>query len=183
MSTRFAHQPLTRITHMALVLSRALLMAGGIGIAAALIGSGHPASAEGRPVLHVVEAADADAPPTNRYSEVCASCHQQAGEGIENVFPPLAGSEWVTGRAIVPIAIVLHGLEGEIEVRRKKYNGAMMAWGGVLNDEDLAETLTYARSQWGNRATPITAAQVKAVRAKLASRTKPFTAAELRALR
>ena len=183
MSTRFAHQPLTRITHMALVLSRALLMAGGIGIAAAHIGSGHPASAEGRPVLHVVEAADADAPPTNRYSEVCASCHQQAGEGIENVFPPLAGSEWVTGRAIVPIAIVLHGLEGEIEVRRKKYNGAMMAWGGVLNDEDLAATLTYARSQWGNRATPITAAQVKAVRAKLASRTKPFTAAELRALR
>ena len=183
MSTRFAHQPLTRITYMALVLSRALLMAGGIGIAAAHIGSGHPASAEGRPVLHVVEAADADAPPTNRYSEVCASCHQQAGEGIENVFPPLAGSEWVTGRAIVPIAIVLHGLEGEIEVRRKKYNGAMMAWGGVLNDEDLAATLTYARSQWGNRATPITAAQVKAVRAKLASRTKPFTAAELRALR
>ncbi|MBC7561896.1 MAG: cytochrome c [Gemmatimonadaceae bacterium] len=168
---------------MAMVLPRALLMVAGIGTAVALIGIGHPASAEGRPMLHAVRAADSDAPPTNKYGELCASCHQQAGEGIENVFPPLAGSDWVTGRAIVPIAIVLHGLEGEIEVRRKKYNGAMMAWGGVLNDEDLAATLTYTRSQWGNRATPITAAQVKVVRAKLASRTKPFTVAELRALR
>ena len=183
MTTRFAHEPLTQITHMALVLFRALFTAAGIGTAAAIIGTGHPASAEGRSVLHAVGAAHADAPPINRYGEVCASCHQQAGEGIENVFPPLAGSDWVTGPAIVPIAIVLHGLEGEIEVRRKKYNGAMMAWGGVLNDEDLAATLTYTRSQWGNRASPITAAQVKAVRAKLASRTKPFTAAELRALR
>jgi len=123
------------------------------------------------------------APPTNKYNEVCAACHQQSGEGIENVFPPLAASEWLTGPAIVPIAIVLHGMEGEIEVRRKTYNGAMMAWGGVLDDADLAATLTYARSQWGNRASPVTAAQVAAVRAKLISRTKPFTAAELRTLR
>jgi len=168
---------------MSSALPRTLLFAAGLGAAAALIGTGNSASAAERPALHVIATPALGAPPANKYGEVCAACHQQAGEGIENVFPPLAGSEWVTGPAIIPIAIVLHGLEGEIEVRRKKYNGAMMAWGSVLNDEDLAATLTYARSQWGNRASPVTAAQVQAVRAKLASRTKPFTAAELRALR
>lgn len=150
-----------------------------IGVTAVL-GPQRTVAAADRPTVHPSAVA---APPVNKYGEVCASCHQASGLGIENVFPPLAGSEWLTGSATVPIAIVLHGLQGEISVKGKTYNGAMMAWGGVLNDDDLAATLTYARSQWGNRAAPVTAAQVKAVRAKLAARTTPFTAAELRALK
>ena len=130
-----------------------------------------------------VERAAVLAPPENKYGELCQVCHQPTGAGLEGVFPPLAGSEWVTGPATVPIAIVLHGLQGEISVKGKTYNGAMMAWGTVLNDDDLAATLTYVRSQWGNRAAPVTAAQVRAVRARLASRTTPFTAAELKALK
>jgi mono/diheme cytochrome c family protein len=122
-------------------------------------------------------------PPTNKYAEVCAVCHQATGLGLEGAFPPLAGSEWLNGRAVVPIAIVLHGLQGEISVKGKTYNGAMVAWGSVLNDEDLAATLTYARSQWGNRAAAVTAAQVRAARARFASRTTPWTAAELKAIR
>jgi len=168
---------------MSLALTRLLLLAAGIGAAAVLLGTGNSASAAETPAVPGIAAVATGAPPVNKYGEVCAACHQQAGEGIANVFPPLAGSEWVTGPAIIPIAIVLHGLEGEIEVKGKKYSGAMMAWGGVLNDEDLAATLTYARSQWGNRASPVTTAQVRAVRAKLVARTKPFTAAELRTLR
>jgi len=168
---------------MSLALTRTLLLAAGVTAAAALAGTGSSASAAVRPAVHVIAPVATGAPPTNKYEQLCAACHQASGEGIENVFPPLAGSEWITGPAIIPIAIVLHGLEGEIEVKRKKYNGAMMAWSSVLNDEELAATLTYARSQWGNRASPVTAAQVAAVRAKLISRTKPFTAAELRALR
>ncbi len=121
--------------------------------------------------------------PTNKYAEVCAVCHQVTGLGLEGAFPPLAGSEWLNGRAVVPIAIVLHGVQGEISVKGKTYNGAMVAWGSVLNDEDLAATLTYARSQWGNRATAVTAAQVRAVRARFASRTTPWTSAELKAIR
>lgn len=168
---------------MSLTLTRTLLIAAGLGAAVVVTGTDGAASAAERPAVHVIAVTTTSAPPVNKYGEVCAACHQQAGEGLANVFPPLAGSEWVTGPAIIPIAIVLHGIEGEIEVKGRKYNSAMMAWGGVLNDEDLAATLTYARGQWGNRASPVTAAQVKAVRTKLASRTKPFTAAELRTLR
>lgn len=123
------------------------------------------------------------APPTNKYTEVCQACHQPNGEGLEGAFPPLAGSEWVTGRAVIPIAIVLHGVQGPITVKGKEYNSAMTPWASVINDEDLAATLTYARSQWGNRAAPITAAQVRVVRARFASRTTPWTAAELKAIK
>ena len=159
---------------------RALLVTACVGSAAAVVGSQQSAAAAERPVVHQVAAT---APPVNKYGELCAACHQATGAGLEGAFPPLAGSEYVTGRASVPIAIVLHGLQGEITVRGKKYNGAMMAWGSVLNDADLAATLTYVRSQWGNRAGPVTAAQVRAVRARLASRTTPFTEAELRTLK
>jgi mono/diheme cytochrome c family protein len=122
-------------------------------------------------------------PGTNKYAEVCAACHQPNGAGLEGAIPPLSGSELVVGRAAVPIAIVLHGLQGEVTVKGKTYNSAMAPWASVLTDDDLAATLTYVRSQWGNRAAPITAAQVRAVRTKYASRTAPWTVAELASVR
>ncbi|MCC7054193.1 MAG: cytochrome c [Gemmatimonadaceae bacterium] len=161
-------------------VTRSLLLGAGLCGAVALLGlSDRPAVAAEAPAVHAV----APLPPVNKYAEVCAVCHQATGQGLPGAFPPLAGSEWLNGRPDIPIAIVLHGLQGEITVKGAKFNSAMMPWGGVLNDEDLAATLTYARSQWGNRAAPITAAQVRATRARFASRTTPWTAAELRAIR
>ncbi|MDZ7632873.1 MAG: cytochrome c [Gemmatimonadaceae bacterium] len=103
------------------------------------------------------------------YSQICASCHQATGLGVEGNFPPLKNSAWLTGDPNVPIAIVLGGLAGEIVVDGKTYNGAMQAW-GMLSDDDVANVLTYARSQWGNTAGPVTAEQVKLVREQMGSR-------------
>lgn len=161
------------------LFARTTLLTVSLAVAAGFAGLHHTAGASPAPAGRVA----AVSAPVNKYNEVCASCHQADGKGLENAIPPLAGAELLLGRPVVPIAIVLHGLQGEVTVKGKKYDGAMMAWGTVLNDEDLAATLTYARSQWGNRATPITAAQVRAVRTRLAKRDTPFTAAELRTLR
>ena len=133
-------------------------------------------SAAATPVSAAGAAADKGAAT---YAQICASCHQANGEGVESTFPPLKHSSWVTGAPEVPIAIVLAGLQGDIEVDGKKYAGAMQAW-SMLGDEDVANVLTYARSQWGNSAGPVTAAQVKAVRDKIGSRTA-WTVAELKA--
>jgi mono/diheme cytochrome c family protein len=160
--------------------SRAFLCLAGLGAIAAVVStSARPVAAAPAPSVH----ATTTLPPTNKYTEVCQACHQPNGAGLPGAFPPLAGSEWVNGAAIVPIAIVLKGVQGEITVKGTKYNSAMMAWESVLNDDDLAATLTYVRSQWGNRSTPVTAAQVRAARARFASRTTPWTAAELKALK
>jgi serine/threonine protein kinase len=111
---------------------------------------------------------------------VCGTCHQENGEGLPNLYPPLAGSEWLTGDPAIPIAIVLHGMQGEIMVRGARYNNGMAPWAS-LRDEQIAAILTYARSSWGNRASAVSAAQVAEVRAATAGRTTHWTPEEVRA--
>ena len=93
----------------------------------------------------------------------CAACHQASGLGVAGVFPPLAGAEWVVGSEKVLISILLHGLQGEIVVKGSTYKGVMPAF-GTLADDEIAAVLTYIRSDWGNQASPVSAASVKAQR-------------------
>jgi mono/diheme cytochrome c family protein len=114
----------------------------------------------------------------------CVACHQATGVGIPSAFPPLAGSEFVIGKPEVPIAILLHGLQGEVTVKGAKYNGVMMPYGTgqAMTDQEIADVVSYIRTNFGNKATPVTVKDVAAAKAKHAARKKPFTEAELRAL-
>lgn len=115
------------------------------------------------------------------YENNCQSCHQGTGQGVPGVFPPLVGSEWVTGDAATLARILLHGLQGPVEVAGTTYNGAMPAWKDVLKDEEIAAVATYLRQLEANDAAPVPAAEVSAVRAADQARTTPWTAEELRA--
>ena len=117
------------------------------------------------------------------FSTTCAACHQATGEGVPGVYPPLAGSEWVNGDEAKVIRILLHGVTGPIEVAGETFNSMMPPWGATLKDADIAAVLTYARSTWGNKGAPITAAKVASIRAATASRTTPWTATELAAVK
>jgi mono/diheme cytochrome c family protein len=110
----------------------------------------------------------------------CAACHMANGQGLVGAFPPLAGSDWVTGRAEVPIALVLHGMQGPVPVKGVTYNAIMTPWGAMFSDEEIANVVTYIRTSWGNTASGVTAADVAKVRAATKARTAPFTAAEVR---
>jgi mono/diheme cytochrome c family protein len=115
------------------------------------------------------------------FQNICIACHQKTGLGIAGAFPPLAGSQWLEGNASIPARIILHGLAGPIEVKGVTYNGVMPAFGAQLSDEEIAAVVSYVRSQWGNSAPAISAAEVKALRDGLAQRTAPWSAAELKA--
>jgi hypothetical protein len=88
---------------------------------------------------------------------------------------------------------VLLGLSGEIEVKGTKFNLVMPPAGTPLpgatapppplDDAMIAEAITYARTSFGNQASPVDAEMVKKVRDSLGGRTTPWTAAELTALR
>lgn len=114
-------------------------------------------------------AAAAPAPPDGAriYRSVCAACHQMNGQGVVGAFPPLAQSTWVTGDARGPAAIVLQGLQGPIEVRDVYYNGVMPAFGGRLDDAEVAAVVNHIRSSWGNDAPPVTEEEVTALRQRL----------------
>jgi glucose/arabinose dehydrogenase len=97
------------------------------------------------------------------YNTYCASCHQRDGKGDGNRFPPLAGSDWVTGDEARLINIVLNGLQGEIQVNGQRYDG-LMPPANHLDDHAVASVLTYIRMNFGNDADPVNAIQVSKIR-------------------
>lgn len=104
------------------------------------------------------------------YNTYCVSCHQQNGKGDGNMFPPLSGSEWVTGGKFMEkdaaIGVMLKGVNGPIKVSGKPYNSVMPPH-DFLSDKQIASVLTYVRNNFGNTSSLITEAEVKAERAKL----------------
>jgi mono/diheme cytochrome c family protein/glucose/arabinose dehydrogenase len=112
------------------------------------------------------------------YEALCLNCHQAAGQGLTGVYPPLAKSEWVAGETGPLIKIVMHGLAGPTKVQGKDYGLVPMPPMG-LDDQQLADVLTYVRSAFGNQASPVKVGDVKAVREATKDRTAPWTATEL----
>jgi len=88
------------------------------------------------------------------YATNCAACHQAAGQGVPPAFPALAGSAIAIGDAAAHIDIVLNG----------KANTAMAAYSALLSDADMAAVITYERNSWGNSASVVQPAAVKAAR-------------------
>jgi cytochrome c oxidase subunit II len=89
------------------------------------------------------------------YAENCVACHQASGQGMPAMkAPALARSKFVTGEEQGPIDTVLNG----------RPNTAMQAFSRVLSDAEIAAVLTYARNSWGNKASEVLPAEVKARR-------------------
>ena len=112
------------------------------------------------------------------YEALCLNCHQATGQGLTGVYPPLAKSEWVAGDSQMLIKLTIHGLAGPTKVLGKDYGLVPMPPMG-LDDQQLADVLTYVRSAFGNSAPAVTPAEVKAVREATKGRAAPWTAAEL----
>jgi mono/diheme cytochrome c family protein len=115
------------------------------------------------------------------YAMACLQCHQATGMGTPGMFPPLAGSEWVTTEGHQRmIRIVLNGLAGPIDVAGAQYNNVMVPWRDTLKDDQIAAVLTYVRSEWGNKADAVTPEEVAKVREATKDRSTPWTAEELK---
>lgn len=96
------------------------------------------------------------------YSLYCQNCHMEKGEGMPELYPPLAKTNYLKD-AKKMIGIILKGQSGEITVNGKKYNVEMPAQ-DYLTDEQIADVLNYVRNSWQNKYPLITKAQVKVVR-------------------
>ncbi|MFN9349432.1 MAG: c-type cytochrome [Gemmatimonadota bacterium] len=107
------------------------------------------------------------------FASKCAACHQASGTGVAGVFPPLAGSAWVTGSPTRLVQILLHGIQGPLDVNGVTYNGLMPPWKS-LRDDEIAALATYVRTSWGNGADAVFTATVAEQRAATAGRTTPW---------
>lgn len=103
------------------------------------------------------------------YNTYCATCHQRNGQGDNNRFPPLDASDWVTGDEDRLIDVVLNGMQGEIEVNGRSYNG-LMPQNRHLDDFAISSILTFIRKRFGNEAAAVTALKVGQVRSATADK-------------
>jgi quinoprotein glucose dehydrogenase len=99
---------------------------------------------------------------------LCLGCHGPTGQGMANVGPPLAKSEWVAGPVENLIGIQLRGLQGAITVNGQDYQFAapMVAMGAGQPDENIAAVLTYVRNSFGNSASAVTPEMVSEYKEK-----------------
>ena len=98
-----------------------------------------------------------------RLFTICAACHQPTGRGLPNLFPPLAGSDYLNADKNRAIKLILHGRQGEVVVNGMKYNNNMPAF--PLSDQDVANVLTFVYNSFGNSGLEVTPEEVKAQRA------------------
>jgi len=95
---------------------------------------------------------------------ICASCHRPNGQGLPNVFPPLAGSDFLNANKDQAIRTVIFGRHGELVVNGQKFNNTMPQL--PLTDQDIANVLTYVYNSFGNSGLEVAPAEVKALRAQ-----------------
>ena len=103
------------------------------------------------------------------FTSICAACHQPSGQGLPNVFPPLAGSDFLNADKSRAIKLVMAGRQGEVVVNGMKFNNNMPAF--PLGDEDIANVLTFVYNSFGNAGLEVTPEEVKTVRAQPANAT------------
>ena len=94
------------------------------------------------------------------FMESCSACHQSEGQGAPGAFPALRGNPFVLGPPDAVIATVLNG------------RGGMPAFKDELTDQQLAEAISYIRGAWGNKAKPISVAEVAQARGGAAPKVK-----------
>jgi len=104
------------------------------------------------------------------FRSICATCHGADGKGIQDLAPPLKGSEYIDGSMKRLAAIILHGLSGPISVNGKLYqlNNEMP---GLINnkeisDEDIADIIRYTQNALAKEGKNISPSDVKKMRDK-----------------
>jgi len=98
------------------------------------------------------------------FKGTCSVCHQDNGQGLPDVFPPLAKSDYLLKNPKHGIEIALNGLTGPVTVNGKIYNSVMPPM-SQLNDDEIANILTYVLNSWGNDGGAISKEDVQKVRA------------------
>ncbi len=98
------------------------------------------------------------------FNSICSACHQATGRGLPNLFPPLAGSDFLNADKSRAVKTVINGRQGEIIVNGMKFNSSMPSF--PLTDDDIANVLTFVYNSFGNSGAEVNSEEVKALRSQ-----------------
>lgn len=104
------------------------------------------------------------------FRTICATCHGADGKGIQDLAPPLKGSEYIDGSMHRLASIILHGVSGPINVGGKLYqlNNDMpgLANNKSLSDQDIADIIKFTQNAFAKEGKGISADEIKKLRDK-----------------
>jgi len=104
---------------------------------------------------------DASARGAMLYLDNCAACHRPDGKGYEGVFPALAGNPVLAARETQSLVrIALRGMQ-TARTASTPAQFSMPAFAARLDDDEVADVLTFVRTSWGNQADPVQARDVR----------------------
>jgi mono/diheme cytochrome c family protein/glucose/arabinose dehydrogenase len=139
-------------------------------IAAKVDWPGKPAPANQGPAL-TPEELERVAAGEKIYGNFCAGCHLASGQGNQGGATNLAESKLVTANPNAVMRVVLGGKEGE--------TGLMPPLSATLNDEQVAQVVSYIRNAWGHAGFPVTPRDAQETRGITSLRKEPWTDKEL----
>jgi mono/diheme cytochrome c family protein len=101
------------------------------------------------------------------YQDNCMGCHNANGSGQNAIFPPLAANPVVRQSSAETLArVVLAGTQSA-DSPLAPTQPAMPSFAWRLDDQEIADVLTYVRGSWGNGAAPVSSGAVAQVRRSL----------------
>lgn len=96
------------------------------------------------------------------YMAQCVTCHMEAGEGVDSVYPPLAKADYLMADKKRSIQQVVNGANGPMTINGKTYDAEMT--GFDLDDKELSDVVNYIRNSWGNKGEAVTPEEARAAR-------------------
>lgn len=89
-----------------------------------------------------------------------------AGEGVPEVFPPLAKADYLTKTPEKAIHAIKFGLQGKIIVNGVAFDNQMPSPG--LDNDEIADVMNYISNSWGNSSEKkiVTEKMVEAIKEK-----------------
>lgn len=117
--------------------------------------------------LAAIVTGEVERPGAGIYQAFCAKCHKETGYDDEGKYPKLAGNAVVLSENATSLIRLL--LEGGKTAQTQKGPKPlkMPSFAKKLSDRQIAEVLSFIRSHWGNRASPVTAREVSSLRRAL----------------
>ena len=96
------------------------------------------------------------------YSNYCITCHQENGEGVVGVFPPLASSDFLLENNEKAIRAIIFGENAELVVNNVTYFGEMPPQD--LTDQQIADVMNYILNSWGNQGEAINLEKINEIK-------------------
>ncbi len=84
------------------------------------------------------------------YTRLCANCHQENGEGLKGLVPPLAKSDYLSAHRTELSCVIKRGLKGNIVVNGVTYGTQEMLGNKDITEFEIANIMNYIGTSWGN---------------------------------